>query len=176
VARTAARQDGYMLPELLIAMVLLLSVSAAVLAMMEGGSRQQPRVTEKNLRLDVARDAVNRMQRELRQGFAVLSNSSQSVDFLTYVRNGAGTGVQRRVAYVCASGTCTRYETVPDASVALPAGGKEIVTGVQNSDVFSYEPTGIDPSEVRIKLVLSVRGSSGTVTLTDGAELRNRSE
>jgi type II secretory pathway pseudopilin PulG len=165
-----------MLVELLIAMALMLVASGAVLAMFESGNRQQPRDTEKNLRLDEARDAINRMQRELRQGYTVLSNSSQNVDFLTYVRNSSGIGVQRRVAYACGSGSCTRYEGVPDPSVALPTSGKRIVTGVQNSDVFSYAPTGIDPSEVRLKLVLAVPRSTNTVTLTDGAELRNRSD
>jgi Tfp pilus assembly protein PilW len=177
LAPSAARQEGFMLVELLIAMALFLAVSGAVLAMLESGGRQQPRTTNKNLRLDEARQAVDRMQRELRQGYAVLSNNSQSVDYLTYVRNASGTAVQRRVAYSCtggANGACTRYETVPDANASLPASGKRLVSGVQNSDVFSYAPTSIDPSEVQVKLVLSIPGQTNTVTLADGAELRNR--
>lgn len=170
-------ESGLTMVELLVAMGISLITFSAVVAVLEVISRQQPRVSEHGVRVQVARNALERMTRDLRQTYSVNASSSSSLDVLTYKRTGTGQPAeQRRVIFDCSSGACSRQEGPVNG--ALNA-AQTLITAVTNSDIFTYQPDNVNPSVLRIKFTFDVKKDStdpaGPVTLSDGVQLRNTS-
>ena len=122
--------------------------------------------------------ALERMTRELRQVGpptavplrAVRFESSQVVEFTTWVRTPGGAAQQRNVRYDCSGGRCRRSEGLVGGSLGTPT---LLVDNVQNTDVFDPQPNLLDPDYVAIKLNVRVKGQSKPITVTDGVALRN---
>ncbi len=171
----AASEGGFTLVELLVAMTMLAAVVGAAIALFIGAIRSQSGLSDRSQQVGLTRVYLERMVREVRQGAVVESASASQLIFRTYVGtscSGAAstTTTLCRVTYSCASGTCTRTLANPDGT--SPGSATPLIRGISNgSAVFTY--SGNPTSYVGIKLTLPSEDGRGTLTLEDGASLRN---
>jgi prepilin-type N-terminal cleavage/methylation domain-containing protein len=166
-----AAQDGFTLVELLIAatlMGLLLTASLAVLTAIERGQREVGSRTDE---LSRARAGIERMTREIRQANEVRSvtTSSLEVTTLTYAA-GSTTPANAVVRYACSGSTCTRQVGSAAATTIVP--------NVTNPDaVFTSSALNGKINYVAFSITMrtqgAARGSTGSITLADGVQLRN---
>jgi hypothetical protein len=76
-----------------------------------------------------------------------------------------------QITYDCSSGTyCTRTEGDPGS-----AGGatQTLFSGINDNQVFSYEPDAEDPTFVGVALRFPSPDGTGALTISDGANLRS---
>ncbi len=171
-------EAGMTLIELLVAAAIGIVLMAGVVTVLIGAVRAQPNLSESAGNIQTARWALERMTRELRNGISVAEPKATTVSFETYVRSsacGSGTAlaptspsIKCQVRYTCASGTCSRTETMP----GVLTGGTPVkmVSGLGAATEFSYPSA----SYVKVTLVIpSAGGGSDTTTVSDGASLRN---
>jgi hypothetical protein len=146
-------------------------------------ARQQPRISDRAASIQQGRVLVEQFTRELREGFAVQATPGASmITFRTYVRHascGSSTplspsqpAIACRVTYSCSSGACARTENPVDG----PQTGQPetVVSGLANSNVFSYLPSAANPEHVGVTLVYPAEGTDDAITISDGAALRNQ--
>ncbi|HVC06458.1 MAG TPA: hypothetical protein VND98_02580 [Solirubrobacterales bacterium] len=177
----AGGEGGFTLIELLIASVMSIILLGGIGTVLIGALRAEPRVSQAAAKVQSARTVLERMTRELRQGFKVYGSPSTSqVSFETYERHtscGAATmlsssaeSIPCEVTYSCAEVTCTRLEAAPGVNTGT---AERILTGISNaSSVFSYSPSMANPTYVGVSLSLAGTGTSGgTLTISDGAAL-----
>ena len=190
-----AREDGFTLIEMLVAMTMGVVVMGGVLILLIGAMRSQPKLDSQATNIQTARWVLERMTREIRDGVVVDKTSASSVSFQTYVRHAtcggtialaSGESAKRcEVTYTCSGETCTRLETAPGVYAGTP---QTIFTGLSDpGEVFCFVPSNKeeDPSEcgeaksaasttyVGIKLELPDSEGSGALKAEDGASLRN---
>ena len=173
--RVRSNQAGFSLVELLIASSILIVVLGATLSVLVVAERQQPRITKHGERVQDARNALERMTRDLRQSYSVTAESSASIDVLTYRRTSPNQPAQQwRVVYDCTGGDCLRQEGAPTGALGAAV---TLFTGVTNADIFTFQPSNVNPHFVTIKLRFGVKANStdpaSPVTLSDGVQLRN---
>lgn len=172
-------EEGFTLPELLVALMLGLLVTFGAMSVVIAAQRAQPRTTERAGQIQQGRAMVERLVRELRQGERVYNPTAASMEIVTRTSGtgcgGSGTAsVACRVAYACGSTTCSR-------SVQLPNGTWETaqaVGGIIGPAVFTYAtPDAAQPPDyVGVELRFPNESGSETVTVADGAALRNWTE
>lgn len=184
-----ACDDGFTLVELLVASAASLVVTGALVTLLASVVHNQPEAQERSAQIQNGRYLVERMVREVRQGAVVTGTNSttRSLTIKTYTRGGCNgaapttTAILCQVNYTCAAassglGYCTRKAGTATATT--------IVVGLASPDVFSYAPVGTStatcspstttsPALVCLKLVFPARGGDDTITLQDGAFLRN---
>jgi hypothetical protein len=180
-SRSLADERGTTLMELMLASTALI----ALLAIMGAGivlvSQNQVRVADRSAQIQRGRAMIEGITRELREGSVVQNPTSSGLSFLTYVRrqqcggsqpptSDATPAIQCRVTYACAGGTCTRTEALPDGSGAGPA--VRLVDGLRSNAVFAHTPA-VNPGHVTVTLEYPGKNGDETVTLSDGAALRN---
>jgi hypothetical protein len=116
---------------------------------------------------------MEKITREVRQA-AVINTASPSQLSMTTYRGSASCGAASqgfcRVTYTCTSGTCSRAEALVDGSSPGPA--VVVVTGLSDSNAFSYGGDPADPSLVYVKLELPTRRGTNSVTLRDAVAPR----
>jgi hypothetical protein len=148
-------------------------------------ARTQPRIAERSAQLEQGRAMVERVTRELREGSDLQSPTATGLSFLTFVRTqqcGSGTqptssatpGLRCRVSYTCTAGTCWRTEALPDGSSPGPA--VKAVEGLNTTEVFDYSPSPTAAEHVAVTLEYPALEGDESVTLSDGAALRNVGE
>jgi Tfp pilus assembly protein PilW len=178
--RRRLRDDeaGLTLIELLVAAAMGVVLMAGVVTVMMGALRAQPKLSEGAANVQTVRFALERITRELRNGFTVGDAKPTTVSFETYVRHSAcGSNTLRaatqpsircQVRYTCESGRCVRIETAP----GVLSGGTPVtvVKGLGTGTEFSYPSA----TYVKVTLVIPSRGGgSDSTTISDGASLRN---
>ncbi len=182
VRRGASRlcsDEGFTLIELLVATTLGLIVIGAAVTMFVSAIHSQPRDTSKVAAMQEARTTVDRMTRELRQGWETPTASPSQLAVVTYVKAAtcggaaASTAIPCRVTYTCSGTTCTRVVAQPNGSAPGPA--VRVASGLTSTNVFTYSPSATDPSYIGVSLAVSA-GSGQPFTLGDGVALRNSSE
>jgi prepilin-type N-terminal cleavage/methylation domain-containing protein len=172
-----ARDEGFTLTELLVAMTIGLVVLGAGVMMFTAAVRSQPKASARAAKVQQARTTSERIVRELRQGSAVSTATSAQLSILTYVHSSvcggsfASSSIPCRVTYTCTAGTCTRVEAQPNGTAPGPA--REVVSGLSNAIVFSYSPSSSAPSWVGITLGFPAENGDDAITIEDGAALRN---
>jgi len=180
LARTRrAREDegGFTLIELLVAAVVGLIVVGSAVTVFTSALRNEPRVSSRAGDVQQARTTMERITRELRQGWGVPVATTSSLSILTYVKSAAcggpasSTSIACRVSYTCSSSACTRSERNPDGSGSAPA--QTVVTGLQSGSGFAYAPSAATPTYVGVRLILASTGDDDSITLSDGVTLRN---
>jgi type II secretory pathway pseudopilin PulG len=156
-------------------------IVGAACAMLISAVREQPKLSKKTQEISTARYVLERMTREIRNGTQVYSASGSQVEFETQVRRTACGGtvqsdpsdpsISCRVTYSCTTTACTRTETDPGTpgSEGTPT---VLVSGLDNADVFNYEPNLEEPTYVGITLHIENPEGRGELTVTDGAGLR----
>jgi type II secretory pathway pseudopilin PulG len=182
-ANSLRSERGTTMVELLVFTVMLLGVLGIVSFLIIMSTRLQPEISKKNQQVQQATALQLRLSRELRQGSTVDSATASAITFRTFVRHTQCGGttppaasvaaILCKVTYACTAGTCTRSET--NTAGTITPWVERLVTGISNSSsVFTYLPDATDPNYVTTTLVLPNDDGDDNITLTDGAELRNR--
>jgi Tfp pilus assembly protein PilW len=78
-------ERGYTLIELLVASTMAMVVLGGAVTVFIGAVRSQPRTSSKVSAIEQGRIAVERMTRELRQGFNLSGTSGAGLSFISYV-------------------------------------------------------------------------------------------
>jgi Tfp pilus assembly protein PilW len=176
----ADREAGLTLVELLVAAAMSVILVGAACAMLISAVREQPKLSKKDQNITTARYVLERMTREIRNGTAVQTATGSEVSFTTQVRRTACGGpvqenqslpsIECQVTYRCTTTECTRTETEPEVST----GGTPttVVSGLDSSNVFNYEPSEEEPTFIGITLHIANPEGAGELTVTDGAGLR----
>lgn len=174
-------ESGITLPELLVGMTLGVVVMGGVLILLIGAMRSQPRLEKQSTNIQTARFVLERLTRELRNGIVVDKATASSISFQTYVRHATCGGssmststvsaTRCEVTYACSGTSCTRTETAPGTFTGTAV---TIFSGLNNStSVFSYKPSSTLPTYVEVTLRVPDSSGSGSLTVSDGASLRN---
>lgn len=174
------REAGLTLVELLVASAMSVVLVGAACAMLISAVRDQPKLSRKDQSITTARYVLERMTREIRNGTAVYKATGSEVSFVTQVRrttcggaaqeNASVPAIECRVTYRCTTTACTRTETAP--SVETGGTPTTVVSGLDSSKVFNYEPTAEEPNFIGITLHIANPEGEGELTVTDGAGLR----
>jgi prepilin-type N-terminal cleavage/methylation domain-containing protein len=173
-------EAGFTLIELLVAMSMGLVVMGGVLILLMGALRSQPRLEEQATNIATARVALERMTREIRNGFRVDNPTASSISFEAYVRHTTCGGttflastaepIKCEITYKCAGTSCTRIEAPPNVYTGT---AKTIFSGLSNaSSVFTWSPS-TTPTYIGITLKVPDPSGTGGLTVSDGASLRN---
>lgn len=180
LSRIGSDQRGVTLIELLVSSAMGVVVMGAIASLVISAVRDQPRITQQAQNVSTARWVLARMTRELRNGVAVKEASASRVSFETYVRNktcgssatlaGAEPAIRCEVTYECTVTSCSRIESPPGSSAGTPT---QIFSGINSSQVFSYGPNASEPTYVKATLRLPNPSGTGSLTVSDGASLRN---
>ena len=174
-------EGGFTLIELLLATGMMVVVLGTAVSVLTPILKDQPGVNGRDFNIQKARVALERLTREVRQGLAVDQATTSTLAIRTYTRRSVcgGTGTLSpgasatlcRVTYTCTGGTCTRTEAQPNGSGAGSA--VKVVQGLSGNNVFSYSPNTTAPTYVGIRLALPNPSGTGSLTIGDGASLRN---
>jgi hypothetical protein len=174
-------EAGITMPELLVSMMIGLFVIGVAVAFFTAAGASEPRTTERATKIQQGRVAIERISRELRQGYGIPQAEPTQMTILTFVKRAVcgstepGPARRCRVIYSCdAGGNCSRTEREPDGGGSAPA--TEVVSGLGDNQVFTYEndPTGIQPPYIGIRLLFAATGGDEeAITLEDGVALRN---
>jgi prepilin-type N-terminal cleavage/methylation domain-containing protein len=173
-------EAGFTLVELLVASAMGVVVMAAVASLVISAVRTQPKISQQAQNITTARWVLERMTHELRNGVAVKEATASKVSFETYVRHttcGSATplsattpAIKCRVTFECGTTSCSRQE-----GPASSGGGtaRTIFSGIDTNQVFTFAPTAIEPTYVKVTLRLPNPSGTGALTVSDGASLRN---
>ncbi|HET7053213.1 MAG TPA: type II secretion system protein [Solirubrobacterales bacterium] len=187
-------EGGLTLVELLVAAAMSVIVVAAASSMLISAVRDQPKISKQAQNVSSARWMLERMIREIRDGIEAnpATATSSKVSFETYVRRTAcGSGVASQasvpaipcqVTYTCTATACSRTEAEPGVETGTPT---TVFEGIDSPAIFCYVPSNEpDPEEcgpageepptyVRVALRIPDPEGSGSLTISDGATLRN---
>ncbi|MBS1886852.1 MAG: hypothetical protein JSU06_06655 [Actinobacteria bacterium] len=171
---------GISLIELLVASAMGVVVMGAVASLVISAVREQPRISQEADNVTTAQWVLARMTRELRNGVHVKEATPSRVSFETYVRTtscGTGTApassspaIKCQVTYECTATTCSRIEAAPGVTTGTSV---KIFSGINTNQVFSYGPNAAEPTYVKVTLQMPNPRGSGSLTVSDGASLRN---
>ena len=180
IERTAGGEAGLTLVELLVASAMGVVLLGAVGTMVVGAMRAQPEISKRSQNITTARWVLERMTREIRNGVVVDTASPNEVSFRTYLRRkscgGAGTlasdkaAILCQVTYGCSTTTCSRIEAAPGVKTGTAT---PIFEGIDDSNVFNYEPSAKEATFIGITLSLPNPNGPADLTISDGASLRN---
>jgi type II secretory pathway pseudopilin PulG len=178
--RQASPEDGFTLIEFLAAAAMGVVVMSAVVLLVIGAMKSQPKISKQAQNISTARWVLERMTREIRSGVAVKEQGASMVSFEGYVRHGTCGGtaalaatapaIKCRITYECSTTACFRKESEPQVNGGTP---QKIFSGIDSSQVFSYAPNETQPTYVKITLQLPNPTGTGALTVSDGASLRN---
>jgi Tfp pilus assembly protein PilW len=180
LARLRGSESGFTLVELLFSSMLGLMLIATGVTVFVGVQRSQPGEAQRGVTIQSARNVLERITREIRQGSTVYASTGTQLSLLTMVHSAtcggaqANTAIQCKVTYTCSSGSCIRTEMAPP-----PATGSgspvTVVTGLSSSNIFSYTPTcgatstSGSPGYVCVNLVFAGNNGDDVLTVQDGA-------
>lgn len=173
------REEGFTLVELLVSTVMGVVVMGAVASLMISAMRAQPAITGAADNISEARWALERLTREIRNGVVVDQAEPSKVSFQGYVRHSTCGGTTTlpstsaptkcEITYECSTTACMRSESAPGTYTGTP---RTIFSGIDSSQVFTYVPSTA-PTFVKITLRLPNPRGTGSLTVSDGASLRN---
>jgi type II secretory pathway pseudopilin PulG len=183
--RLAPGDGGFTLIELLIASTMAVIVMSGVATLVISAVRGQPEISKRAQNVSTARWVLERMTREVRNGIAITPGkaTSDEVSFRTYVRTsscstggtpaGEDPAIECQVTYKCSTAgatTCTRTQSAPNTYTGTTT---TVISGLGSSNVFGYTPSTGDPTYIEITLSIPNPSGGGSLTVTDGASLRN---
>lgn len=182
--RMREEEGGFTLVELLVGAAMGVVLMSAVAALVISALKFQPQITGKAENVSGARWVLERMTRELRSGERIELGEPSKVVFIGYSRRSpcgsttvlpAGTpSIPCKITYSCTTTVCSRTEAPPVS--AAGAGTTQILfSGINSNQVFTYQPAG-DPTKatyVKVKLRVPDPKGTGSLTVSDGASLRN---
>jgi Tfp pilus assembly protein PilW len=180
--RATSREDGFTLVELLVASMLGVVVMGAIASLVISAVRGQPRITKQAQNISIARQALDRMTREIRAGEAVDPDHAKAnlVSFKGFVRHpscGASTvlasgspAIKCQITYSCTTTSCSRVE----ANVGVFTGtSRTLISGLGSDQVFTYAPAASSAKYIKVTLKIPNPTGQGALTVSAGASLRN---
>lgn len=178
--RSLRSEEGLTLIELLISASMGVVVMGAVVILVIGALKTQPKISQQAQNVSTARWVLDRFTHEIRNGIEVSKAEPNEVSFEAYVRHSAcgGSGVLNselpaircQVTYACTASACSRTESAPGTYKGT---ARQIFSGINSSDVFEYLPSKSEPTFVKVTLQLPGPSGSGSLTVSDGTSLRN---
>lgn len=166
--------------EVLVSAAMGVVLMSAVAMLVISAVKAQPKISKQAQNITTARWVLERMTKEIRSGVAVKDKSANMVSFEGYVRHATcgGTAVLAnyepakicRITYECSTTACFRRESAAEVNGGTP---QQVFSGINSSQVFTYEPNETKPTYVRITLRLPNPSGTGALTVSDGASLRN---
>jgi prepilin-type N-terminal cleavage/methylation domain-containing protein len=182
LSRLRRDERGFTLIELLTTMTVMLLVLGTAVVLFNVVLRNQPEVTDRNTKIQTAQISMERMVRDLRQTYSVVSVTPSTLTVLTFDNrttcggDALGTARRCRVTYTCSAGTCRRTASEANDRTGATAGAAvATVSGLSNDNVFSATPAGPAPTYISIEFVVPASAGSNedAITLRDGVALRN---
>lgn len=184
--RSLRSEDGLTLIELLVASAMGAVVMSAVAMLVIGAVKGQPEISKQAQNITSARWILDRLTHELRNGLSVSKAEPHEVSFQVYVRRSTCGGtatlpantpaIKCQVTYSCTTTACSRTESAPGTYTGTP---KEIFSGIDSNQVFTYVPAVTESSEasevtyVKVTLRLPEPDGVGAFTVSSGTSLRN---
>jgi type II secretory pathway pseudopilin PulG len=180
LARLTRSESGFTLVELLFASMIGLMVIATGVTVFITAGRSQPGQVQRGVTIQQARNAMERMTREIRQGSTVYSSTGTQLALLTMVHSAscggaqANTAIQCKVTYTCTSGNCTRVEAPPPPATT-PIATTTVIRGLSSSSIFRYTPTcgatstSGAPGYICVNLAFPGNNGDDALTVEDGA-------
>jgi len=175
--RIASEESGWTLTEMLMAAAAGVALLGTSTMIFTAAIKSQPRATSRGADIEQARTTMERITRELRQGWSVPTATSSQLAILTYVKSATCGGAQSstsracRVTYTCTSTSCSRVESNPDGTGPGPS--ELVVSGFSGPAAFTYAPDSSDPDHVTVVLSFPTADGEDAITLSDGVALRN---
>jgi prepilin-type N-terminal cleavage/methylation domain-containing protein len=171
-------EKGMSLMELLVGMALMSVVMLALLALLDSAISTAPRDEERANSIREGQVGLHVMTRELRQANKVWTPGRTQI----YVN----IGDDKHVLYDCGivhpedetQRQCRRWEAAIGSELPLDAPGQIVVERRVAGDVFTYEPSLINPTYVKVHIQIPQAGDRAdgyhaNVVLDDGFYLRN---
>jgi len=178
--RLVRSEAGISLVEILVASALSVVVMGAVVTLVIGAVRDQPKISKQSQNITTARWVLERMAREIRSGIAVTSAGTSKLSFEGYVRHSTCGGnalleatkppIVCSITYECSTTACSRIESPKGSTSGTP---QRIFSGINSSQIFTYAPNVTTPTYVKVTLRLPNPGGTGALTISNGASLRN---
>ncbi len=168
--------EGFTLIELLVATAMMVIICGAAVTMLISAMKTQPKSSERADQIGNARNAIEKLTTDIRQGERATLSSASSITLTTYCDR--STGVAKcQVSYSCAEEPgaapprsaqprygCTRRVGTEPARIAL--------SGLASSEVFSGDGR-TEPRYIAVKVQLPTPGEQSVTVLEDGAALHN---
>jgi prepilin-type N-terminal cleavage/methylation domain-containing protein len=180
IRRRCDGEAGFTLIELLVASAMGVVVMGAVASMLIAALHTQPRISGEADNISTARWELERITREIRNGVAVKQATASQLSFEGYVRSSScgGSGslpsgtpsIKCEITYTCTSTSCSRTESAPGTYTGT---ARKVFSGINSGEVFSYSPNATEATFVKATLRLPNPQGSGSLTVSDGASLRN---
>lgn len=180
------REDGFTLVELLVGMTMALIITAAAVTMFTSILHRQTQTTASANVIGTARNAVEKMTAELREGVKATVSEPGSLQLVTPCGESGMNASKCEITFRCeqelgkTTSRCTR---------TLEGATKTIVSGLASKEVFCVYPTSATgkecgpqstaalPRYVGITLEFpNHKSAEGTTVLEDGAALHNSTE
>jgi len=184
--RQVRAEEGFTLIELLVASAMGAVVMGAVAMLVIAAVKGQPEISKQAQNITTARWVLERFTHELRNGLSVTKAEPDEVSFQAYVRRSTCGGtatlpastpaIKCQVTYSCTTTACSRTESAAGTYTGTP---REIFSGIDSSQVFTYVPEVSEASEasevtyVKVTLSLPEPDGVGAFTVSSGTSLRN---
>jgi type II secretory pathway pseudopilin PulG len=172
-------ESGLTLIELIIAATMMVVVTGAVVALLVSVMQTQPEVTKRADQIGDARNALEKLSVDLRQGSDADLVSAAELNLETICDTPSGT-VRCDVDYNCDAEAGGTYRCLRSVN-SEPA--RIIVTGLSSPDVFCVVPSSegsecgesaeAEPTYVGVKIEFPAGDQDGSTVLEGGAALHN---
>jgi Tfp pilus assembly protein PilV len=166
-----ADESGVTLIELLIAMIMTVIITGAAVSMLVSSMHRQSESTQRADQIGTARNAIEKITADIRQGAKAELSGTNTVKLTTYCHSSTGTS-RCEVTYTCSeeAGTAPpRYECTRKVGTKA---ARTVVTGLETNQVFSGDGRS-EPRYVGVKVQLPTPGELSSTVLEDGAALHN---
>jgi type II secretory pathway pseudopilin PulG len=130
------REGGFTLIELLVATAMMVVICGAAVTMLISVMQQTPKVTNRADQIGAARNAIERVAREVRQGKKVTSTGPAQMTLETFCTS-AVAATECKVEYSCA---LESGKTTYGCSRTISTVTTKVVGGLASAEVFCFYP------------------------------------
>lgn len=176
-------EGGFTMIEILIATAMMIIISAAAVSMLVSVMRAQPNETTRADQIGTARNVIETVTADIRQGVKAVPSGRSQVTLTTYCDKSSGATESCQVVYACtqeAGVTPTSYKCTRKVGSEAAV---TVVSKLASSSVFCFVPSttapacanasGTEASYVGIQLEIWNPGARSVTVLEDGAALHN---
>jgi type II secretory pathway pseudopilin PulG len=175
-------ESGFTLVELLVATAMMVVICGAAVLMLTSVMKQTPKVTTRADQIGTARNAIEKIAREVRQGREATSTGASQMTLKTFCTSSGGAASECTVAYSCA---LESGKTTYACSRTVSGVTTKVVGGLASAEVFCFFPnteskecgkagTASPPRYVGIQVRIPQTTATETQTVLEGgAALHN---
>lgn len=163
-------QKGFSLIEMMVVVVILGVIVLALVTFFTGGTKSWVAGQSQLKAQREARQAIDRMVREIREGKRIMSNSD-SYSITVYIPPFPSEGIAEYYVFYALSGTTLQRDSNPLIDNVING---ESIFKYYNNDGTEVDPPDSTVSKVHINLKVDVdKDSNPDITLNTNANLRN---